>query len=248
MADKITPLDVPFEQEIIDLSVEIKADDVTDAGTFKGIASTMGGTADDGGDIILPGAFDKTLAEGGRNGTGPAFLWSHWSSEPLGIWKALKATSSTLQVTGEFNMDTQLGREKHSLTRQGAVKGLSIGFGIPDGMAEIIMRADSRIRKIKEVVLWEISLVTFPMNRRAQVTAVKAFNALLAARDERSFERGLRESGVSKQAALYITKLAKAGLRELDRPQVDNNEFEKLFAEVKDARNKIIEEEIAWKR
>jgi hypothetical protein len=48
------------------------------------------------------------------------------------------------------------------------VKGLSIGFDtVKDAM-------DGTIRRLKEIRLWEGSIVTFPMNEKAQITSVKA--------------------------------------------------------------------------
>ena len=78
--------------------------------------------------------------------------------------------------------------------RKGIVKGLSIGYGT--------VREDfsGKVRLLKDLDLYEVSLVTIPMNPAAQVTAVKS--QLTTVRD---FERWLRETGgFSKAEAARI--------------------------------------------
>ncbi|MEL6265531.1 MAG: HK97 family phage prohead protease, partial [Pseudomonadota bacterium] len=56
----------------------------------------------------------------------------------------------------------QAGREAAALMAAGAVDGLSIGYRVR--RAEPITRAGRRIgRRLIEIDLWEVSLVTFPM-------------------------------------------------------------------------------------
>ena len=52
--------------------------------------------------------------------------------------------------------------------------GLSIGFTIPPGGSE--MRSDG-VRLLKEIKLYEISAVVFPMNEMATVTSMKSHQA-----------------------------------------------------------------------
>jgi len=69
-------------------------------------------------------------------------------------------------------MGVQAAREAYELLKDGAVKGLSIGF------ESIRERYDSSgIRHLLEIKLWEISLVPFPMLEQAQVTQVKSQDA-----------------------------------------------------------------------
>jgi phage head maturation protease len=49
------------------------------------------------------------------------------------------------------------------------LKGLSIGY---DSVKD---KVENGVRRLSELKLWEISLVTFPMNPVAQVTGVKNF-------------------------------------------------------------------------
>jgi HK97 family phage prohead protease len=139
------------------------------AGTFSGFASTYGNT-DLGGDEIVAGAFAKTLAD--KGGEVP-LLWAHNPSEPIGIAK-LTDTAAGLQVAGKLILDgVPTAQKVYALMKAGVLKGLSIGYDV--------VRYDlaDNVRRLLELKLWEISAVTFPMNERATVTAVKSTTAEL---------------------------------------------------------------------
>lgn len=147
--------------------VEVKSFGLSDvqideAGQFEGYASVFN-NVDRHGDIVMPGAFRKTISE---NPSVP-ILWQHDQTKPIGVTLAIREDQNGLLVKGELNLDTQMGREAYSLLKQGALKGLSIGYQvIKDDLA-------GRVRQLKEVRLMEYSLVTFPANELAQVTSIK---------------------------------------------------------------------------
>jgi malate dehydrogenase (oxaloacetate-decarboxylating)(NADP+) len=60
-------------------------------------------------------------------------------------------------------------RETLALLKEGAVDGLSIGFRVKTARKS----AGGGIRRLLEVDLWEISIVTFPMLPQARITSVK---------------------------------------------------------------------------
>jgi hypothetical protein len=60
-------------------------------------------------------------------------------------------------------------RELLALVEAGAVDGLSIGYRTVRGQIE----PRTRVRKLYQVDLWEISIVTFPLLAGARVRAVK---------------------------------------------------------------------------
>ncbi|MBI1867711.1 MAG: HK97 family phage prohead protease [Methylocystis sp.] len=70
---------------------------------------------------------------------------------------------------GKVNLAVARARKALSLLRQGAVDGLSIGFR----MQRAVTDRQSGVRKLLEIDLWEISVVTFPMLTQARVDAVK---------------------------------------------------------------------------
>lgn len=149
-------------------SLEIKT--MTEAGAFDGLLSVYG-VLDAGGDVVEVGAFSKTIRD--RGGKIP-LLWQHKADVPIGSL-ALTDTAAALEVKGQLLMELPQAQQAYALIKAGIVKGLSIGY-------ETIKKTmDGSIRRLKEVKLYEGSLVTFPMNELAVVTAVKAG---LAAKDD----------------------------------------------------------------
>lgn len=142
--------------------VRFKAEDI-EGRTFSGYASTY--DLDQGGDIIMPGAFAKTLAERGDR---VKVLWQH--SEPIGKPKSMREDDKGLYVEAQISK-TRLGDEALELMRDGVIDSMSIGYSVPAGKSEM---DQSGVRVIKEVKLYEFSAVTMPMNESAIITGVKS--------------------------------------------------------------------------
>lgn len=134
-------------------------------GVFSGYGAVFS-NIDSGGDIIEPGAFTKTIAEGvGRvkilSGHNEALL-------PIGIPVELREDAKGLYIRGKIS-DTALGRDVKTLIKDGVLCELSIGYD------PIQFEYDAEgIRHLKEVKLWEISVVTWAMNEEAVITGYKA--------------------------------------------------------------------------
>ena len=140
---------------------EIKSAD----GGFEvaGYVSTYG-NVDYGGDVVMKGAFDGALA----SKTPIRFLFAHDTHQVLGLPVELKTDENGL--FGRFKISqTQLGRDVHTLLKDGALDSFSIGY-IPTD----VEFDDDGTRKLKSVDLLECSVVAMPMNSRATVTAVKS--------------------------------------------------------------------------
>lgn len=132
-------------------------------GDFEGYGSVFNGR-DSYDDCVDPGAFKKTLKE---NKHFP-LLWSHNTMEPLGIVTG-EEDKKGLHIFGHLNMDLVSAREKRSLIKQGAVRGTSIGFeSVKDDYDP-----QERLRHLKEIRLWEISLVVFPADKNARIAQIK---------------------------------------------------------------------------
>jgi HK97 family phage prohead protease len=166
---------------------ELKA--LSERGVFEGLASTYS-TVDEGGDLVVPGAFTRTLREKGD--TRP-ILWSHDVRNPLGLG-TLTDTPAGLVIRGELDLDTQSGREAYSRLKKKIVSGLSIGY------RTVLDKMEKGIRRLLDLELYEVSLCCFPMNTEAVVTAVKAAEIATV----REFEHFLRSAGFSKGRAVAI--------------------------------------------
>jgi len=166
---------------------------------FDGHGSVFG-NVDLGGDIVLPGAFKRSLATHKSNGGLPSMFWMHDPSRVPGKWLDMSEDENGLAVKGVL-ADTPLGNEVHTLLKMQAVKGMSIGYRTLDHDYD---RDGNRL--IKEAELWEVSVVSLPMNPLAQVVHVKS---QLSERGEyvptlREFERTLRDVGCSQSVAKRI--------------------------------------------
>ncbi len=148
--------------EIKTTAFELKSIDKT--GIITGYGSVFD-NIDNGGDIMMKGAFGRTL----NKKQNVKMLLQHDPKAPIGIWTELSTDNHGLILKGQINMETQLGRETYSLLKMGALDGLSIGY-IP--IVEDYNKEG--FREIKEVNLKEVSIVTFPMNEQATITAVKS--------------------------------------------------------------------------
>lgn len=138
-------------------------------GTFTGYASVFG-KLDAQREIVTHGAFKRTLASWQAKGSAPAMLWMHDPTQPIGVWIAMGEDENGLCVQGKLALGTQKGMEAYELLRMKAVTGLSIGYRVVSSRIDAARKA----RILTEVDLFEISLVTFPANDAARVSAVKA--------------------------------------------------------------------------
>ena len=188
----------PIQHKAVALTLKKEPDQ---DGVFEGYASVFG-VVDQGMDVVERGAFRKSL--GSRK---VKMLWQHDMSQPIGVWDEIYEDERGLFVRGRLLKEVEKGREAMALLRAGAIDSMSIGYRTMEAMPE----GDGRVRKLMEVDLFEISLVTFPMLPDAKVTNVKSITT------ERDFERFLRDAGYSRKDAVAITLHGfKALLRQRD--------------------------------
>jgi len=170
--------------------MEIKS--ISDEGYFSGYGSVFD-VVDDWDDVIVRGAFAETLQK-----KTPVMLWQHDSAEPIGVYERIREDEIGLWLEGRLLLDIEKGREAHILLKNRAIRGLSIGF-LPLAW-EWETRDNTRVRVLKDIDLWEVSLVTFPANPKAVVDEVKTVRGL---------ENFLRDVGFSRAEA----KVALAAIR-----------------------------------
>ncbi len=143
-----------------------RIDEIDEDGVFEGYAAVFG-REDLSRDIIAPGAFSRTLMN--KNLGEIKLLYQHQPSELIGRWAEIREDERGLYVRGRILTDLTRGRETLSLLRAGILDGLSIGFHAVKGNRDPI----TGVRTLFEIDLWEISLVTFPMQEGARILSVK---------------------------------------------------------------------------
>lgn len=143
------------------MRLEIK--EISAAGEFEGMLSPYG-NVDNGGDVVEPGAFSKTLKDHGNK---VPLLWQHQQDMPIGML-TLEDRPDGLWAKGQLLMDLPEAQKAHLLIKSGIVRGLSIGFQAVRDMLQ------NGVRHLKEIRLFEGSVVTLPMNEMAMIAEIKS--------------------------------------------------------------------------
>ena len=140
--------------------IEIKAHlTATEEGVIEGTAWPFG-SADRVGDVIEQGAFDRPASL--------PMLFAHDQSQVVGVWETIEETPAGLSVKGRLLVDdVERAREVRAMIRNGAVRGLSIGFQTRKA------NRTAKGRSITALELHEISVVAVPCHPGAQITALK---------------------------------------------------------------------------
>lgn len=160
--------------------------------TFEGYASTFG-NVDLGDDVIVSGAFTKSLV---TNSAIP-ILWQHQMCEPIGVSIELIEDSKGLYIKAKLpREDTHVQGRVIPQMKVGSIREMSIGFFTKDSDMK------EGVRYIKEIELFEVSLVTKAMNPKALVSGFKSFESLS------DVEKSLKEMGLSNtEAKTLISKI-----------------------------------------
>ncbi len=163
--------------------LKMKLDDLQETGIFAGYGSFFN-VKDLQRDTVLPGAFKRTIKNNG--GVFP-MLFNHRPEKEIAITESAKEDNNGLFVKGKLYISDdpredlpdaratyiRMKRRKEA----GKPIGLSIGYepkaweydpedsALPDWQ---------RGRLLKEIKLWEISIVTFPANEQATIQNIKS--------------------------------------------------------------------------
>jgi HK97 family phage prohead protease len=173
------------------MRVEIK--EISPEGYFEGLLSPYG-NVDGGGDVVQIGAYDKTMQEHGNK---IPLLWQHKTDVPIGEL-VLDSRPDGLWCKGQLLMALPEAQKAYLLIKARIIKGLSIGFSsLKDSI-------ENGIRILKEIRLYEGSIVTFPMNEMALITTVKKLDGIETKDDfnEELTEIQLQDAGCQMRCAL----------------------------------------------
>lgn len=193
--------------------LEVKS--VGEDGTFEGYGSVFN-VIDSYREIVLKGAFLDSIKEHEKAGSMPSLLWQHDATKPIGVWESMEEDEHGLKMRGRLALGTQQGKEAHELLKMNALKGLSIGFNVPEDGEEY--DEEHRVWNLSKINLWETSVVTFPANQAAKVTDVRSEPDFT---NPREFERQLRD--VMNLSQSQAKRLMSGGYKALQR-EVDSCE------------------------
>lgn len=190
----------------------------TEVGTFSGYGSVFN-NIDHGGDIVVPGAFKRTLREWKRKKKLPKMLLQHGGffgpaedGIPIGQYTKMEEDEKGLYLEGVlFALDTQKGKYIHQGMSTGELDGLSIGYD-PKKVENGTKPGEPR-RKLLDVDLYEVSVVLFGMNDQALVESAKSIEQLTNLADAEAYLRDV--AGFSqRQAVAFVSRIK--GLRPSD--------------------------------
>ena len=141
-------------------------------GRFAGYASLFG-RLDDGGDMVMPGAFSASLQRRGARTI--RMLFQHDPKEPVGLWERIEEDGTGLYVEGRLTEGVPRADALGRLIAARALDGLSIGF------RTLKAQRAGGVRRLLAVDLWEISIVTFPMLDGARIARAAPADAVASA-------------------------------------------------------------------
>lgn len=188
------------------LPFQVKA--VSEAGEFSGYGSVFD-VKDDYDHIVIKGAFARSLEDWKKKDKLPKMLWQHDIAEPVGVYTKMEEDSRGLYVEGKVLIEAgALEKRAYTHLKAGSIDALSIGYMVPPGGMEYNKDLDALL--LKQIDLWEVSLVTFPANPEATVDDVKSI-----VDSPKEFERFLREAGLTRSQAKGLMARGYNGLRNL---------------------------------
>lgn len=192
--------------ELKHIIVPFDRKEITDGGYFEGYGSIFG-NIDHGGDVVMPGAFRKSLQRWNEKKELPAMVYIHDLREPIGEYKEMREDEVGLFVAGDlWTPDVPRAVQARRMLRSNGPKGLSIGYITVESAFE--ERDGKTIRLLYEVELMEVSPVLFAMNGLAKPTRTKS---LISDNNEPATKRDVEHAlcytlGLSrKQAKAFIS-------------------------------------------
>ena len=165
--------------------VRIKAgpDDGLAEGQFTAYASVFG-VKDEVGDVVFPGAFAKSLARWGESGYPIPLLFGHQMDDPdMNIGHVADALEDDhgLLVTGALDLANPKSTQVYRMIKGRRINQMSYAYDIIEGGIEVRPKADAgdgepegeEFYALREIKLYEISVVTIGANQETEILAVK---------------------------------------------------------------------------
>ena len=166
-------------QTMHQLKACIKSELKEDGGIVKGYASTFDRDPDAYGDVVAPGAFAKSLERWkalNAEGKFIPLLWGHDTEDPKSnIGRVVDAVEDErgLLITAEFDADNEKAQYVRKLVQEGRVYQFSFAFEIRE-QGTVELEDGRKANELRDLELFEVSLVQIPANQHATVEEVKA--------------------------------------------------------------------------
>lgn len=150
-------------------------DDGLEEGQFTAYASTFDGDPDSYGDVVAKGAFAQTLADWAESGNVMPTLYGHDFTDPFknigGVIDA-KEDDHGLLIKSQLDLDNPTAAQVYRLMKGRRLSQMSFAFDVLDeGQVEV---AGQKANELRELKLYEVSVVPIGANQNTEVLAVKA--------------------------------------------------------------------------
>lgn len=149
------------------------------AGTVYGYAATFDRTPDSYGDVIAAGAFDATVGEWAEKRAAGIYLpllYGHNTDDPeynIGRVVDMGQDDRGLWVRAEFDADNPKAQYVRKLATEGRLYQFSFAYAVNDA-APVELEGGASAYELRDVTLFEVSLVQIPANQRAEIVDVKS--------------------------------------------------------------------------
>jgi HK97 family phage prohead protease len=156
-------------------TIQVKAgpDDGLADGQFTAYASVFG-NVDSYGDVVMPGAFAKTLAEWLKSGNPIPLLFGHNMSDPdynIGGVVAAEEDAVGLKVTAQLDLENSKALQTYRMLKGRRINQMSFAYDeIDSGPA---VHDGDQVWELRELRLYEVSVVTIGANQETEILAVK---------------------------------------------------------------------------
>jgi HK97 family phage prohead protease len=170
--------DSPAAEDQADPGDESSSTASESAGTFEALVSVFG-NKDSYGEVVMPGAFTRTLDEWATKGDPIPVYWSHRLDDPLmNIGKVLEAseTADGLLVKAQLDLDNPNGAQTYKLMKERLVTQFSFSFGVRDYQKS----TDGDSIELTDLDLYEVGPTPVGANSETELIGIKAGRVLSA--------------------------------------------------------------------
>lgn len=163
------------EKIMLKKSFEIKDISEAEGGEITAYAATFDRVKDSYGDVIAPGAFAKTLTDWQESGHPIPLLFGHRTDDPrmnLGAVVEASEDERGLLIKAQFDETSDVAQYTRKLVKEGRLTKLSFAYDVLDS-APVVLADGTKANELRELKLYEVSLVPIPANQLTEVLEVK---------------------------------------------------------------------------
>lgn len=224
-----------MQKKSFDLIYEA-TEDVADGGEVLAYASTFDRVPDSYGDVVARGAFAKTLADWQASGNPIPLLFGHRTDDPrmnLGAVIEAEEDERGLKIRARFDEENEIAQYTRKLVKEGRLTKLSFAYDTLDS-APVVLADGTRANELRELKLYEVSLVPIPANELTEVIEAKDG-------EHESIVEALAEDTSVSDAEDVAEPVAKSDEVETKAPADEASDALRTIAELADRLDSIAE-------